>query len=55
MLPMFPMLIPEIPSIDTSKNEAGDNDVDRETAPKVCVHEKLARTARRNFTYSSSL
>lgn len=26
MLPMFPMLVPQIPGVDASENEARDND-----------------------------
>ena len=52
---MFPMLIPEVIGVDTSKDEAGNNDVDGETAPEVWVYEKLARMLRRSFVNSCTV
>ena len=38
MLPVLPMFIPQIPGIDRGEDEAGSNDVDRESSPKVYKH-----------------
>jgi len=38
MLPVLPMFIPQVPSIDRGEDEAGGNDVDRESSPEVYKH-----------------
>lgn len=35
MLPVLPVLVPKVVSIDTAENQAGDDSIDGELAPKV--------------------
>lgn len=52
MLPMFPMLAPEIPSIERSKDQARNDDVYRQAAPETYGHDLLASCLRLRNPYA---
>jgi len=45
MFPVLPMFVPEIVGVDGAEDEAGDNDVDGQSAPEVCKHKFVVSPA----------
>lgn len=36
MLPMLPVIVPEVPCVDQGPDDGGGDDVDGEFAPEIC-------------------
>ena len=44
MFPVLPMFVPQVPSVDAPKNEAGNDDAIQLSVSKGCVRELGIRT-----------